>query len=78
MMTVVSMSHKGLSRFDTLQWVERRELDAAVLLGVSRRRVFRVLAAMRERDTEGLVSGHARAPSNRRLSRAHTEAAVAV
>lgn len=80
-MTVLSMSHKELSRFDTLQRVERRELgadDAAVLLGVSRRQVFRMLAAMRERGAEGLVSGKRGRPSNRRLSRTHTEAAVAL
>jgi transposase len=80
-MTVLSMSHKELSRFDTLQRVERRELgadDAAVLLGVSRRQVFRMLAAIRERGAEGLVSGKRGRPSNRRLSRAHTEAPVAL
>ena len=63
-MTVLSMSHKELSRFDTLQRVERRELDAddaSVLLDVSRRQVFRMLAAMRERGAEGLVSNK-RAP----------------
>ena len=39
-MTVVSMSHGELTRFDTLLRVERRELraeDAATLLGLSRR-----------------------------------------
>ncbi|WP_375429372.1 helix-turn-helix domain-containing protein [uncultured Sphingomonas sp.] len=81
MMTVLSISHNELSRFDTLQRVEQRELsaeDAAVLLGVSRRQVFRMLAAMRERGAEGLVSSKRGRPSNRRLSPARTDTAIAL
>ncbi|WP_029625494.1 hypothetical protein [Sphingomonas sp. PAMC 26605] len=64
------MGHKELSRLDTPQRVERRELrtdDAAVLLCVWRREVFRMLAAVRERGAEGLVSGKRGRQSNRRL-----------
>jgi len=42
-MMVVAMSHGELSRYDTLQRVERRELrieDAAALLGLSRRQTI--------------------------------------
>ena len=49
-MTVVAMSHGELSRFDTLMRVERGELrveDAAILLGLKRRQVFRLLERMR-------------------------------
>ena len=80
-MTVLSMSHEELWRFDTLQRVERRELgadDAALLLGVLRRQVFRMLATMRERGAEGLVSGKPVRPSNRRLSPMYTETAIAL
>ena len=44
-MTVLAMSHGELSRFDTLMRVERGELrvdDAAALLGLKRRQVFRL------------------------------------
>ena len=52
-MTVVAMSHGELSRFDTLMRVERGELrvdDAAALLGLKRRQIFRLLDRLR---TEG-------------------------
>jgi hypothetical protein len=45
-MTVIAMSHGELSRYDTLLRVERRELrvaDAAVLLGLTRRQINRLL-----------------------------------
>ena len=80
-MTVLRMTQRELSRFDTLQRVERRELgadDAAVLLGVSRRQVFRMLAAVRERGVEGLVSGKRGRPSNNRLSPALAMEAIAL
>ena len=53
-MTVLAMSHGELSRYDTLQRVERGELwvdDAARLLGLKRPQVFRLLDRMRR--TEG-------------------------
>ena len=70
-MTVVAMSHGELSRFDTLMRVERGELrveDAAVLLGLKRRQVFRLLERLRAVGPEGLVSQKRGKPSNRRHS----------
>ena len=58
-MTVVAMSHGELSRYDTLKRVERRELrieDAAAMLSLSRRQVFRLLGRMRDAGPESLVS----------------------
>lgn len=58
-MTVVSMSQGELSRYDTLQRVERGDLridDAAMVLGLGRRQVFRLLDRMRTVGAEGLVS----------------------
>jgi DNA-binding MarR family transcriptional regulator len=68
-MTVLAMSHNELSRFDTLMRVERRELrveDAAVLLGLCRRQIFRSLDRLRADGAEGLVSRKRGKPSNRR------------
>ncbi|WP_231627024.1 hypothetical protein [Novosphingobium sp. AAP83] len=45
-MTVLAMSYGELSRYDTLLRVERGELrveDAAGLLGLKRRQIFRLL-----------------------------------
>jgi len=45
-MAVLAMSNGELSRFDTLMRVERGELrvvDAATLLGLQRRQIFRLL-----------------------------------
>lgn len=67
-MTVMAMSHGQLSRYDTLQRVERRELrteDAAPLLG--RRQIFRLLDRMRAGGPEALVWWKRGRPSNRRL-----------
>lgn len=50
LMTVVAMSHGELSRFDTLSRVDRGELrveDAATLLGLKRRQIFRLLERLR-------------------------------
>ena len=68
-MTVVAMSHGDLSRFDTLMRVERGELrveDAAFLLGLKRRQVFRLLERLRTEGASGLVSRKRGRPSNRR------------
>lgn len=70
-MTVLPMSHSELSRFDTLLRVERGELrvqDAASLLGVTRRQVFRLLLRLRDEGAAGLVSRKRGMPSNRRHS----------
>ena len=68
-MTVISMSRGELSRFDTLMRVERGELrvdDAAALLGLKRRQVFRLLERLRADGPESLVSWKRGRPSNRR------------
>jgi transposase len=67
-MTVVVMSHGELSRYDTLQRFERGELrieDAAMLLGVSRRQVYRLLGRLRSDGPEALVSWKRGRTSNR-------------
>jgi len=67
-MTVVAMSHGELSRYDTLRRFERGELrieDAAMLLGVGRRQVYRLLDRLRADGPEGLVSWKRGRPSNR-------------
>ncbi len=58
-MTVLAMSQGELSRFDTLMRVERGELrieDAATLLGLKRRQIFRLLGRLREDGAAGLMS----------------------
>ena len=68
-MAVISMSQKELSRYDTLLRVERGELrvaDAAALLGLCRRQIFRSLDRLRSSGAEGLVSCKRGKPSNRR------------
>ena len=75
-MSMVAMSQNELSRFDTLLRVERRELDvgvAAVLLGLSRRHVSRLLIRLRTAGASGLVSRKRGRPSNRRHSDAFRE-----
>lgn len=69
-MTVVSMSQRELSRFDTLLRVQRRELraeDAAELLGLSRRQIFQLLDRLREHGADGLVSRKRGGQANRRF-----------
>jgi transposase len=70
------MSHGELSRFDTLMRVERGELrveDAATVLGLKRRQVFRLLDRLRSDGAAGLVSRKRGRPSNRRHSDAFRE-----
>lgn len=67
-MTVVAMSHGELTRYDTLRRFERGDLrigDAAMLLGVGRRQVYRLLDRLRADGPEGLVSWKRGRPSNR-------------
>src|SRR3546814_20153514 len=55
LMTVVAMSHGELSRYDTLLRFERGELriqDAAMLLGICRRKVYRLLDRLRADRSE--------------------------
>ena len=80
-MMVVAMSHGELSRFDTLMRVERGELrveDAANLLGLKRRHVFRLLERLRSEGAAGLVSRRRGRPSNRRHSDGLREQIVAI
>lgn len=80
-MTVLAMSHGELSRFDTLMRVERDELrveDAAALLGLKRRQVFRLLERMRSDGAAGLISRKRGRPSNRRHSDTLREQIVAI
>ncbi len=67
-MTVVAMSHGELSRYDTLLRFQRGELrieDAAMLLGVGRRQVYRLLDRLRAGGPEALVSWKRGRTSNR-------------
>lgn len=70
MTMVVAMSRSELSRYDTLLRVTRRELrveDAAMLLGLGRRQIGRLLIRLRTEGPEGLVSWKRGKPSNRAL-----------
>ena len=70
-MPVVAMSDGELSRFDTLMRVERGALrieDAATLLGLKRRQIFRLLERLRAEGASGLVSRKRGRLSNRRHS----------
>jgi transposase len=80
-MAVVLMSKAELSRVDTLARVERGELpvaEAAALLGLSPRQVFRLLRRFRAEGAAGLASRRRGRPSNRRPPEAVREAALAV
>src|SRR5689334_17069039 len=80
-MAVVLMSKAELSRVDTLARVGRGELpvaEAASLLGLSARQVFRLLRRFRAEGAAGLASRRRGRPSNRRLPAAVREAALAV
>lgn len=80
-MTVVAMSHGELSRYDTLLRVERGELrieDAATLLKLSRRQIFRLLVRLDADGAAGLVSSKRGKPSNRRYSDAFRKRVIAV
>src|SRR3954462_15791133 len=80
-MAVVLMSKAELSRVDTLARVDRGELpaaEAASLLGLSGRQVFRLLRRLRAAGAAGLASRRRGRPSNRRLPASVREAALAV
>src|SRR3954453_20152277 len=79
-MAVVLMSKAELSRVDTLARVQRGELpvaQAAALLSLSPRQVFRLLARFRAEGASGLASRRRGRPSNRRLPASVREAALA-
>ncbi len=80
-MTVLAMSQGELSRFDTLMRVERGELrveDTAVLLGLKRRQIFRLLGRLRNDGAAGLMSRKRGRPSNRRHSDAFRDQVVSL
>lgn len=80
-MVVLAMSHGELSRFDTMMRVERGELrvtDAAALLGLKRRQVYRLLDRLREDGAEGMISRKRGRPGNRRHSDALREQIMAI
>ncbi len=69
-MGVVTMSGKDFSRLDVLLDVEAGRLaisDACDLMGLRRRQVFRLLAALRQHGAAGLISKRRGRPSNNRL-----------
>ncbi|WP_218821574.1 ISNCY family transposase [Sphingobium sp. Z007] len=79
-MTVLAMSQGELSRFDTLMRVERGELrieDAATLLGLKRRQIFRLLAGSAKMVPPASCPASA-PPGNRRHSDAFREKVVAL
>lgn len=80
-MAVVVMSRSELARVDTLMRMERGRLpvaEAALLLGVSRRQVFRLLARYRTEGPVGLASRRRGRPGNRRLPDAVREVALTI
>src|SRR3712207_7842796 len=79
-MAVITMSKKELGRLETLcNLVESRitSAQAAALIGVGERQVFRLLRAYRTRGAEGLVSRRRGRPSNRRYRDEVRELALA-
>ena len=67
-MTVRLMSDRELTRFEVLRDVDQQRLTimaAAELLGLERRRVFRLLKAYRADGAAGLISKRRGRPSNR-------------
>jgi len=80
-MAVLVMSDGELSRFDTLMRVDRGELrptDAARLLGIQRRQIYRLLDRLRAEGAAGLVSSKRGRPSNRRYADDFRERVVAI
>ena len=80
-MTVVAMSQGELTRYDMLLRVERGEMrveDAATLLQLSRRQIFRLLSKLHADGAAGLVSAKRGKPSNRRYSDAFRERVISV
>jgi hypothetical protein len=80
-MTVVSMSNQEFSRLQVLLDVQSGRLrfeDAAQLIGLGRRQVFRLLKSVREAGPAGLISKRRGRPSNRRLLPEYRELAMAL
>jgi transposase len=80
-MTVMSMSTQEFSRLQVLLDVQSGRMrieDAAQLLGVGRRQVFRLLKGIRKEGPAGLISKRRGRPSNHRLPSAYRELAMAL
>ena len=80
-MAVVSMSKREFDRLEVLTDVRSGRLrvaDACAVLGLSRRQAFRLLRGLREGGAASLVSKHRGRPSNRRLSAAVRDLALAL
>src|SRR4051794_392135 len=80
-MAVVTMSGRELGRLEALVELEAGRTtaaQAASLIGVGERQVFRLLKAYRARGAEGLVSRRRGRPSNRRHPDGGREAALSV
>ncbi len=80
-MTVITMSRKELTRLRVLIDVADRGLsvaDAAGLIGVGRRQIYRLLDAFRARGADGLISRKRGRPSNRALGAVFRETVLAI
>ena len=80
-MTVVTMSKREFSRLQVLLDVQSGRLrieDAAQLIGLGRRQVFRLLKGVRDSGPAGLISKRRGRPSNRRLPPEYRELAMAL
>src|ERR1700722_14220117 len=78
-MTVVTMSKREFSRLQVLLDVQSGRLridDAAQLVGLGRRQVFRLLKGVREAGPAGPISKHRGRPSNHRLPAEYRERAM--
>jgi transposase len=67
-MTVITMSHNELGRLQTLIALADRRIsvsDAATLMGLGRRQVYRVLTSFQSHGPDALVSKRRGKPSNR-------------
>jgi predicted DNA-binding protein (UPF0251 family) len=67
-MTVIAMSRREIDRMQVLRDVMAEHLtvrDAAQLMGMTRRHVFRLLKGFRQRGPAALVSRRRGKPSNR-------------
>jgi hypothetical protein len=79
-MALITMSRKELGRLEALLDLNEGRImaaQAARLIGVSTRQVFRLLKTYRTRGAEGLVSRRRGRPSNRRYPDVVREAALA-
>jgi hypothetical protein len=80
-MTVITMSRKELTRLRVLIDVADGRLsvaDAAGLIGVGRRQIYRLLDAFRTRGADGLISRKRGRSSNRALGAVFRQTVLAI